>query len=107
MPSRLAVVTSALVSAGLVLATVHVSPLWVTTLLALLPWIPLFVSGARWNYRRHHWLVLFYVLLVTQTAHFLEHVAQMVQLHMLNLQGVAARGIFGALDIEWVHFLWN
>src|SRR5438105_6766903 len=69
------------------------------------------VGIQRWlsclNHRRHRWLVLFYVLVVTQTAHFLEHVAQMIQIHVLGLQGAAARGIVGALDIEWVHFTWN
>jgi hypothetical protein len=100
-------VTSALVSAGLVLATPRSWPVWVTAIVALIPWLPAFVAGARWNYRRHHWLVLFYVLVVSQSGHFLEHVAQMVQLHTLHLTGTAARGVFGALDIEWVHFLWN
>ncbi len=107
VPPGIVVVTSALVSAGLVLATPRTWPLWVSTLIALVPWIPAFVVGARWNYQRNHWLVLFYVLVVTQTGHFFEHVAQMVQLHTLNLTGIAARGVFGALDIEWVHFLWN
>src|SRR5437870_4140237 len=107
VPSRLVIVSCALVSAGLVLGTPRSWPLWVTTVVALIPWLPTFVAGARWNYRRHHWLVLFYVLVVTQSAHFLEHLAQMVQLHTLNLTGTAARGVFGVLDIEWVHFLWN
>jgi hypothetical protein len=31
----------------------------------------------------------------------------MVQIHVLGLSGADARGIFGALDIEWVHFIWN
>jgi hypothetical protein len=53
------------------------------------------------------WLILFYVLVVTQSAHFVEHIAQMIQIHVLGLQGAAARGIVGALNIEWVHFTWN
>ncbi|MDQ6674969.1 MAG: hypothetical protein M3069_30245 [Chloroflexota bacterium] len=52
-------------------------------------------------------MALFYALVVTQTGHFLEHVAQMIQIHLFGLQGAAARGIFGSLDIEWVHFVWN
>jgi hypothetical protein len=108
VPPLLVLVTAALASLGVVIATAGRGwPLWVVTLVALVPWIPSFLTGARWNYRRHHWLVLFYVLVVTQTAHFLEHVAQMVQLHLLNLTGTAARGVFGQLDIEWVHWLWN
>jgi hypothetical protein len=99
--------TSLLASAGLVLATPRQWPLWATAIAGLIPLVPVFVVGARWNLLRHHWLVLFYVLLVTQSGHFLEHVAQMIQIHVLGLQGAAAQGIFGALNIEWVHFIWN
>jgi hypothetical protein len=31
----------------------------------------------------------------------------MIQIHVLGLTGSDARGIFGTLDIEWVHFVWN
>jgi hypothetical protein len=31
----------------------------------------------------------------------------MVQIHLLGLSGLQARGILGMLDIEWVHFIWN
>ena len=31
----------------------------------------------------------------------------MVQIHLLGLSGLQARGIFGMLDLEWVHFIWN
>jgi hypothetical protein len=57
--------------------------------------------------RAYQWLALFYVLVVTQTGHFLEHVTQMIQIHILSLSGPDARGIFGTFDIEWVHFVWN
>lgn len=53
------------------------------------------------------WLALFSLLALVQTAHLLEHVAQMVQIHLLGLTGADARGIVGQLDIEWVHFAWN
>jgi hypothetical protein len=58
-------------------------------------------------FRADPWLVLFYVLTATQGGHLLEHVAQMVQIHVLGLQGANARGIVSVLDVEWVHFLWN
>jgi hypothetical protein len=53
------------------------------------------------------WLAFFFILVVTQGAHLREHVAQMVQIHLLGLSGLQARGILGMLDIEWVHFIWN
>ncbi len=107
LPSGLGILTSVLASAGIMLAVPRQWPLWAMVVVGLIPFVPLFVVGARWNFRRQHWLVLFYVLLVTQTGHFLEHVAQMIQIHLLGLQGAQAQGVFGMLNIEWVHFLWN
>ena len=53
------------------------------------------------------WIALLGLLAVSQTAHFTEHVAQMVQIHVLHLSGANAQGIVGQLNIEWVHFTWN
>jgi hypothetical protein len=53
------------------------------------------------------WIALLGFLAVSQTAHLLEHVAQMVQIHVLHLSGANAQGIVGQLNIEWVHFTWN
>jgi hypothetical protein len=92
---------------GLSFALLQGWPLWAAGAATLLPWIPVFVLNVAQVYRVYQWLALFYVLVVTQTAHLLEHVAQMVQIHVLGLTGADARGIFGTLDIEWVHFVWN
>ena len=53
------------------------------------------------------WVAMLGFLAISQTAHLLEHVAQMVQVHVLHLAGANAQGIVGALNIEWVHFVWN
>jgi len=53
------------------------------------------------------WIALLGFLAVAQTAHLLEHVVQMVQIHVLHLSGAAAQGIVGQLNIEWVHFSWS
>ena len=53
------------------------------------------------------WIALLGFLALSQAAHLLEHVAQMVQIHMLHLSGANAQGIVGQLNIEWVHFTWN
>lgn len=64
---------------------------------------PAVLRGVTWT----PWFALFSLLAVAQTAHLLEHAAQMVQIHLLGLWGADARGIVGQLDVEWVHFLWN
>jgi hypothetical protein len=53
------------------------------------------------------WIALLGFLAVSQTAHLFEHVAQMIQIHVLHLSGANAQGIVGQLNIEWVHFIWN
>ncbi|MGH2352883.1 MAG: hypothetical protein ACRDJN_14840 [Chloroflexota bacterium] len=58
-------------------------------------------------FRRDPWLLFFYALAATQGGHFLEHIAQMIQIHALGIPGPAAHGVVGVLDIEWVHFIWN
>jgi hypothetical protein len=82
-------------------------PLWGVGVATVAPWLPLFTLDLAHIYFRYQWLALFYSLVVTQTGHFLEHVAQMIQIHVLGLTGADARGIFGTLDVECLHFLWN
>lgn len=53
------------------------------------------------------WIALLGLLALTQTAHLFEHIAQIVQIHVLHLVGASAQGIIGQLNIEWVHFTWN
>src|SRR6266436_9147624 len=81
--------------------------LWVVALLILLAWSPIFARVTGAIYRQYRWLAFFFVLLVAQSVHFTEHIAQMVQIHLLGLSGTQAHGIIGMLDLEWVHFLFD
>lgn len=102
------IVLSAVASYGAqAIAALQGWPLWAIVLATLLPWMPVLARETVWTYRHYSMLALFYVLVVTQIGHFGEHLVQVVQIHVLHLSGVDARGIFGALDIEWVHFIFN
>ena len=81
--------------------------LWQVGLIIVIAWFPLIYSILRSIYKQSAWLSIFSVLVVTQSVHFIEHAAQMVQIHLLGLHGPQASGIFGMLNTEWVHFLWN
>src|ERR1700680_1120194 len=81
--------------------------LWLVALLILLTWSPIFFYTTRALYQRYRWLASFFILLVAQSVHFTEHIAQMVQIHILGLSGSQAHGIIGMLDFEWVHFLFD
>jgi hypothetical protein len=82
-------------------------PLWGVVLVTAVPWLPILTSELRWTYRHYGWLALFYLLVISQGGHVIEHVVQVFQIHVLGIPPKEARGIFGALDIEWVHFIWN
>src|SRR5689334_9497020 len=81
--------------------------LWILGLLIMAAWTPLVVSTMRAIYQRHRWLAFLYLLVVTQAAHTVEHLAQMVEMHILGRSGPKASGVIGFLDIEWVHLTWN
>lgn len=101
------ILLSAGISVGLVATFWLGWAIWQVALLVVLAWLPLFLLKTASIHRQYGWLAFFFILVVTQGAHVLEHVAQMVQIHLLGLSGLQARGIFGMLDLEWVHFLWN
>lgn len=92
---------------GQALAALQAWPLWAIVLATLLPWIPVFASEMAWMHHHYKWIALMYVLVFTQLGHFGEHLAQIVQIYVFGLRGADASGIFGALDVEWVHFIWN
>jgi hypothetical protein len=52
-------------------------------------------------------LALLVVLLVAQSLHTVEHIAQWVQYHLLGWPLKASSGIISPLNAEVVHFVWN
>ena len=92
---------------GQVAAVVQGAPVWVYIVVAVAPWVPTLVLELIWTYRHYRWLAVFCLLVVTQSAYLLEQVARMVQVHVLGRAALDAPGIFGALGIERVQFLWT
>jgi hypothetical protein len=91
--------------AGFVLGRSLSWPLWAVTVSMALPWLPLFTRWTVRTYRTEVWLGFFFLLTALQLSHLSEHVVQMVQLHLLGLRGLDARGVFGVFDVEWVRHL--
>jgi hypothetical protein len=82
-------------------------PPWLIAVAALIPWVPAVAVHTARLARYSSWLALFYILGVTQSAHFGEHVAQMIQIHALSWHAAHAHGIVSALNMEVVHLVWN
>src|SRR5438034_3105224 len=102
-----AVVAASLISLSLLIIHFIGMDLWKVALLILLAWLPIFVVKTREIYQQYSWLAFFFVLLIAQSVHFTEHIAQMIQIHLLGLSGMQAHGIIGMLDLEWVHFIFD
>jgi hypothetical protein len=105
--TRLFATAAAASFAAVLVGSLRGWPAWVLAVAGILPWLPAFAADAAWLGRRSVGLALLYVLAVSQGGHLLEHVAQMVQIHLMGLSGPQARGVVGQLDVEWVHFAWN
>jgi hypothetical protein len=107
VPPRIIVLTGVASLGAAALAIASGWPLWAIAGVAVVPVIPLASVELSWTYRHYGWLAFFYLLVVTQTGHFIEHIVQMVQIHVLDEPPTNAHGIFGQLDVEWVHVIFN
>jgi len=107
VPPRVALITGA---ASLTLFVVLLSQghaLWVPVLFAILPWLPLLAVEAIWKYEHYGLWSVFGVITLLQVGHMGEHTTQVTQLLLYDGQLASSHGVFGQLDFETVHFVWD
>lgn len=105
---RLFVVAGAVAGGIIALGWAFGLPTDVVGPLAVLPLLAPLLKVSDWTVNRYGvWVAAFLAFMLMQVAHFGEHVAQMIQIHLLSQPVGDAHGIVGKLDIEWVHFIWN
>jgi hypothetical protein len=92
--------------AGQIMAVIQGAPLWVYLLAALAPWLPILALEIIWTYRHYRWVAVFCLLIVSQGAYLLEHIAQVIQNVVLGRPGNVGPGILQGLDLQRVHLLW-
>lgn len=79
--------------------------MWYLAILLLLCWTPLLLQQFSRLFAKSVPLGVLFALLVLQSVHFSEHVAQMVQIHLLGWMPGVSHGVLGAFfDVEWFHF---
>lgn len=103
-PRRVVVITVDVSSLALLIAIVFNFPLAVMGIATLLPWIPLLSSEVLWKYRHYGAFAILELLVIVQGLHFIEHIAQLIQVYVLGMARSQAHGIIGSLDVEYVHF---
>lgn len=93
---------------GVAAAAALQAPIWTVGIIGLAPVLPVLAAMVlRVQRLAGDWIAFYLALALTQVGHVGEHVVQVIQLGVLGLGAEHAHGVFGALDIEWVHFAWN
>lgn len=94
-------------------------PLWAIALATILPWVPLFTMKVLWTSKHYGFMALYLVIMILQAGHVGEHVVQVLQFIFIynpahgcygfSWYGICkdAHGVFGELDRETVHFIWD
>jgi CRP-like cAMP-binding protein len=94
-------------------------PLWAIALATILPWVPLFTMKILWTSKHYGFMALYLVIMILQAGHVGEHVVQVLQFIFIynpahscygfSWYGICkdAHGVFGELDRETVHFIWD
>lgn len=79
--------------------------LWYIALFVIVVWTPICIKYCQDLLKIDYVLVLYFIFVAIQSIHMTEHVAQMVQIHLLGRSFANSHGLFGdALDNEWLHF---
>lgn len=82
--------------------------LWEIAMAIITLWLPWCIRYALDLFKIEYTLALYFIFVALQSVHMGEHVAQMVQLHILGRAFANSHGIFGAaLDVEVLHFLFD
>jgi CRP-like cAMP-binding protein len=93
--------------------------LWAIALATILPWIPLFTMKVLWTSKHYGFMAIYLVIMILQAGHVGEHVVQVLQFisiynpahdcYGFSWYGICkdAHGVFGELDRETVHFIWD
>lgn len=82
-------------------------PMWIPVGLALIPWVPLVALEAVWKYEHYGFWAVFGVAVLLQIGHMGEHTVQLTQLMLYHGRLAQSHGVFGQLDFETVHFIWD
>jgi hypothetical protein len=103
-----ALATTGLISTGVLAGGLFLRlPLWETVLFTLVPWMLVLGIEGLWKYERYGVYAVLFGLAILQVGHMGEHMAQVTQLMMYHGDASRAHGIFGQLDFETVHFVWD
>lgn len=107
VPMHAVLVTMTVTLMGVGYAVTTEAPLYIIALYAIVPSLPLFFFEASWKYEHYGFYAVMTVFVMLQLGHLAEHTVQVVQVWLNEGDASQAHGVFGALDRELVHFVWD
>jgi hypothetical protein len=107
VPVRVALITATASATLLFAAAMQGYALWLIALFGLAPWLPLVMVEAVWKYDHYGVWALFGVIVLLQIGHMGEHTVQVAQVLLTHGQLAQSHGVFGQLDFETVHLIWD
>src|ERR1700704_4892777 len=107
LPLRVVIIT-ALLSYGLQIgAIIQGQPIFVIVGLTLLPWVLVLAFEYIWKYEHYGFFAFFMAFVLLQLGHLSEHTVQITQLIATGGNLAKSHGVFGQLDLETVHVVWD
>jgi hypothetical protein len=107
VPTRIIVITAVVALSMVGAAWLMVFPPWAVVSAAVVPWMPVFFAEGLRKYRHYGLYAVFGAITLLQIGHLGEHTVQVIQVFLFNGDLSRAHGVFGQLDFETVHFVWD
>lgn len=96
------------VCGGMLAMRLAAIPVWGVVLAVLV--LLMVAAIPKWQADQRHYgtpVMVLSILVAAQGFHTVEHIAQIIQYHVLGWSARAAVGLISPANAEWVHFTWN
>ncbi len=107
LPIRVVLITALLSYVLQIGAIVQGYPLYGIVGVTLLPWLLVFAFEYVWKYEHYGFYAFLLAFVLLQLGHLTEHTVQIVQLIATGGDLAHSHGVFGQLDFETVHVVWD
>lgn len=107
LPIRVVLITALISYVLQIGAIIQGYPLYGIVAVTLLPWILVFLFEYVWKYEHYGFYAFLLAFVLLQLGHLGEHTVQIFQLLATHGDLSRSHGVFGQLDFETVHVIWD
>jgi hypothetical protein len=107
IPLRVVIITALLSYLLQIGAIVQGQPIYVIIGLTIIPWVLVLAFEYIWKYEHYGFFAFMLAFVLLQLGHLGEHTVQISQLIATGGNLAKSHGVFGQLDLETVHVVWD